>query len=398
MDTHHAMGAPSRRAVGNEPSRVERRLQVKSLLVLAPSMESPGGIQRYTETLTRAVGDLLGRENVWRMSMPEVSAGVGEARIPWALKCRFAWRAIREAVRQRPELIVCTHLGLAPIGWVAGMLARRPYWVVVHGIEAWRVLPAWKRQGLVRADRIVATSAFNREQVIRRQRTNPERLVRLPCVLDEGLLKVAPVDERIRLWAPHGRRVILTVGRLAASEQYKGHDVVLRALPQVVERVPNLTYLIVGDGDDRPRLETMAERLKLREHVIFTGRVTDGELAACYRASEVFVLPARTVLNKHKPKGEGFGIVFLEAMAFGKPVIGPNYGAPVELIQQREHGLLVEPENPTAVAEALMRLLSSPGDARRMGEAARQWVRQEYSYESFRSRLRGILGDLAPAQ
>jgi glycosyltransferase involved in cell wall biosynthesis len=398
MATHLAVGAPSTRTVGDETSRVERRLPVKSLLVLAPPMEGPGGIQRYTETLTRALEDLLGRENVWQMSLPEVSAGAGEARIPWALKCRFAWQAVWEAVRQRPELIVCTHLALAPIGWLAGMLARRPYWVVVHGIEAWGVLPTWKRQGLVRADRIVATSAFNREQVIRRQRTDPERLVRLPCVLDEGLLRVAPVDECVRRWTPRGRRIILTVARLAASEQYKGHDVVLRALPQVIERAPNLTYLIVGDGDDRPRLETMAERLKLRDHVVFTGRVTDGELAACYRASEVFVLPARTVLDERDPKGEGFGIVLLEAMAFGKPVIGPNYGAPAEIVKHEEHGLLVNPEGPSGVAEALIRLLDAPEDARRMGEAACQWVRQEYSYESFCSRLRETLGEVAPAQ
>jgi glycosyltransferase involved in cell wall biosynthesis len=273
------------------------------------------------------------------------------------------------------------------------MLARRPYWVVVHGIEAWRVLQAWKRQSLVQADRIVATSAFNGEQVIARQRTNPDRLVRLPCVLDEGLLRVAPADERVRRWTPCGGRIILTVARLAAAEQYKGHDIVLRALPRVIERVPNLTYLIVGDGDDRARLKAMAERLKLRDHVVFTGRVSDEELAACYRACEVFVLPARTVLDERDPKGEGFGIVFLEAMAFGKPVIGPNYGAPVELIRHGEHGLLVQPEDPAAVTEALMRLLNSPGEARRMGESASQWVRQEFSYESFCRRLREALGD-----
>jgi glycosyltransferase involved in cell wall biosynthesis len=212
-------------------------------------------------------------------------------------------------------------------------------------------------------------------------------------VLDEGLLRVAPAKERVRLWAPHGRRVILTVARLAASEQYKGHDVVLRALPQVIEREPNLTYLIVGDGDDRPRLETVAERLKLRDHVVFTGRVSDEELAACYRACEVFVLPARTVLDERDPKGEGFGIVFLEAMAFGKPVIGPACGAPVELIRQGEHGLLVKPEDPAAVADAVLRLLNSPEEARRMGESGSQWVREEHSYQSFCRRLREALGD-----
>jgi glycosyltransferase involved in cell wall biosynthesis len=352
-------------------------------------MESPGGIQRYTETLTQALQDLLGRENVRRMALPEVPAR-SEARIPWALKCLFAWRAVWEAVRQRPDLIVCAHLGLAPIGCILGKLSRRPYWVIVYGIEAWRRLGSWKRSGLRSADHVVAISAFTREQAIKIHGVVPGRIVTLPCVLDEGLCVSSPKDWLSR-WALGGRRVILTVARLAASEQYKGHDIVLRALPEVIERVPNLSYLIVGDGDDRPRLERVAERLRVTNHVVFTGRVADGELAACYRASEVFVLPARTVLDERDPKGEGFGIVFLEAMAFGKPVIGPNYGAPVELIRHGENGLLVEPEDPAAVAQALMRLLKSPEEARGMGESARQWVRQEYSYESFCRRLREAL-------
>jgi len=167
---------------------------------------------------------------------------------------------------------------------------------------------------------------------------------------------------------------------------------VLRALPQVLKEIPNITYVIVGDGDDRPRLESLAQQLGVLDHVVFAGRVSNAELRAYYQNCEVFVMPAKTVLDDRSPKGEGFGIVFLEAMAFGKPVIGPNYGAPTEFIRHGEHGLLVNPESPEEVAEALIQLLSSPDLARQMGEAARQWVLQEYSYSRFRERLAKILG------
>jgi phosphatidylinositol alpha-1,6-mannosyltransferase len=159
----------------------------------------------------------------------------------------------------------------------------------------------------------------------------------------------------------------------------------------VVAKIPNLTYVMVGGGDDRPRLEGLAQELGLTKHIVFTGEVTDSELASLYHRSEVFLLPAKTVIDKSNPKGEGFGIVFLEAMAFGKPVIGPNCGAPAELIRHGKTGLLVDPENPASVAEALLNLLTRPDVARELGKAGSEWVRRHYSYYSFRERMREIL-------
>jgi phosphatidylinositol alpha-1,6-mannosyltransferase len=114
-------------------------------------------------------------------------------------------------------------------------------------------------------------------------------------------------------------------------------------------------------------------------------------LVALYHRSDVFALPARTVLTGLEAKGEGFGIVFLEAMAFGKPVIGPNYGAPAELIRDGENGLLVDPDSVTSVAGALVELLTNPEKGRELGKAGRESVRTVYSYGSFCERLRGLL-------
>jgi phosphatidyl-myo-inositol dimannoside synthase len=341
-----------------------------------------------------AFSDLLGPERVRRISVSEASKVGGPARLTAGAKGRFALRALTGVVRWRPDLIVCVHLGLAPLGWLAGTLRRRPYWVVLHGIEAWGPLAYRARAALRHANLVVTTSAFSHAHVMALHRLSAAHTRRLPCVLESRLLKLRPAEDSLQRRLGGRPRLVLTVARLAASEQYKGHDVVLQALPRVLAQVPDLTYLIVGDGDDRPRLEGMARQLGVRDRVVFAGEVSDEELAACYRASEVFVLPARTRLGDH-PKGEGFGIVFLEAMAFGKPVIGPDYGAPAEIIRHSEHGLLVNPEDPEAVAAALLQLLTAPAAARSMGEAASEWVKREYSYESFRRRLERLLQEYA---
>ncbi|MEZ8222144.1 Glycosyltransferase involved in cell wall biosynthesis [Candidatus Fervidibacteria bacterium JGI MDM2 JNZ-1-D12] len=360
------------------------------VLVLAPSLDGCGGVQRYTTILLRALGELLGAEKVRVLALP--TKHQKSRRLSLKSKWQFTLQALKAAWQWRPDLVICTHVGLAPVGWLLRMLRQRPYWVVAHGIEVWGALPFWKRNALRKAERVLAVSAFTRNRLIERHQVSPERIAVLPNTLDGSLLTIPPDGERLTRLGVNGRRVILTVGRLVASERYKGHDVVLQALPAVLTKVPNAVYLVVGDGDDRARLERLAQQLGVQNHVVFTGQVTDAELAACYRACDVFALPAQTVLDDHAPKGEGFGIVFLEAMAFGKPVVGPNYGAPAEFIRHGEHGLLVDPKSPDEVAEAIITLLTQPERARRMGEAGRAWVMQEFSYERFKERLVEVLG------
>jgi len=136
---------------------------------------------------------------------------------------------------------------------------------------------------------------------------------------------------------------VLTVARLAASERYKGHDLILEAWPKVLTQAPSAKYIIVGDGDDGVRLEARTRDLGLAGSVSFKGAIFGDELHACYDRSTIFAMLARTDLDPRAPKGEGFGIVFLEAMANGKPAVGPNVGASAEFLHAGEHGLLVDP-------------------------------------------------------
>ncbi len=129
----------------------------------------------------------------------------------------------------------------------------------------------------------------------------------------------------------------------------------------------------------------------IADSVQFAGSVSPEELDVCYDRCSVFAMPARTELDARAPRGEGFGIVFLEAMAHGKPVIGPRVGAPAEFIRSGEHGLLVDPDKPGEIAQALIELLEDPVRARRMGEAGKEWVGREFTFERFCERLREAL-------
>jgi glycosyltransferase involved in cell wall biosynthesis len=361
------------------------------VLLLTPSLQRPGGIQRYALTMARALKDLEGEQSVRCVELSEDSIRQGMARPSAMAKWRFGWQAVRQAVGWRPDLVICLHLALGPVAWLVAILGRRPYWIVVHGIEAWVPPPFMKRRALHGADRVIVTSRFNLRQVLRGRRVEPERVDSLPCALDETLTTVQPAGTGPHQSLAAGQPVVLTVARMDASEQYKGHDVILRALPSVLTRVPNLVYVVVGEGDDRARIEGLADSLGLRPHVMFTGRVSDAELVALYNRSDVFALPARTVITSHEAKGEGFGIVFLEAMAFGKPVVGPSYGAPTEFIRHGENGLLVNPDSETSVAEALVELLTNPEKSRELGKAGSELVRKSYAYGAFCERLGGML-------
>lgn len=365
------------------------------VLLLAPPMAEAGGIQRYTTTLLRALKELLTDENVRCLPMPEAGRDASQHRLSMGSKLEYVCGVFWQALRWRPDLVICAHLALGPVGWLVSRISASPYWIIVYGIEAWASLSLPKQMALQGAARVIGISKFTCERVKAIQRVKAQNLALLPCAIDEGLTSVKPAIDGPHKLIGEGRPVVLTVARMAADEQYKGHDVVLRALTSVLPRIPELVYVMVGEGDDRARIQALADTLGVGKNVIFTGRVTDAELAALYNRTDVFVLPSRTVLTEREAKGEGFGIVYLEAMAFGKPVIGPDAGASTEVIPHGRCGLLVNPEDSMAVAEALVELLSDPERARAMGQAGRDWVRTHYSYGSFREGLKVILDGIA---
>jgi len=362
-------------------------MKAMKVLVLAPSLKAIGGVQSYTKTLAAGLEETLGRTHVRMVAVPG-EPGLqkdGSSGLPPSVKGIFFLRALATAILWRPNLVICTHLGVAPAAQIIEKCCRIRYWLVLHGIEVWGALPAPKERALRGAQCYVALTHFTLDATIARHALGKPAAVFLPPPLASVPRSAAGAS------SSSPGPVVLTVGRLSAVERYKGHDVMLETWPAVIQSVPDAEYWIVGDGDDRARLESRARALGIADSVRFMGALSGDKLNAAYDSCRVFAMPARTELNGDSPQGEGFGIVYIEAMSHGKPVVGPRTGAPAEFIHSGEHGLLVDPSNQAEIAQALIDLLTDRDRAGQMGKNAKQWVNQEFTREKFLRRIADAL-------
>jgi len=163
-------------------------------------------------------------------------------------------------------------------------------------------------------------------------------------------------------------------------------DTVIRALPLVMQAVPDARYVVVGDGDDRPRLEALAKDLGVEGHVAFLGHLSEAELQERYRKADVFAMPSRQ---------EGFGIVYLEAMSYGKPVLAAACGGATDIVSDGQTGFLVPYGDTKFIADKLIRLLTDAGLRAQMGRSGKARVEAKYTFKAFRVRLGEILGPAA---
>jgi glycosyltransferase involved in cell wall biosynthesis len=358
-------------------------------------------VQTYTKTLVGALEEILGRDNVRLAAVPEEAElqKDGSLALSSVVKARFFIKALAIAMIWRPDLVICAHLGVAPAARIIEKYCGIRYWLVLHGIEVWAKLPAAKEQALRGAQRYVALTRFTLDATIAQHALGkPSAVILPPPFVGARNISVSPhststssSSSDTSSSSSSSAPVVLTVGRLAAAHRYKGYEVMLKTWPIVLRSVPDAEYWIVGDGDDRSQLESRAKELGIADSVRFTGALSGEELNAAYDRCRVFAMPARTELNGDDPQGEGFGIVFLEAMAHAKPIVAPRTGAPSEFIRPGEHGWLIDPSNQQEIAAALIDLLTNPDRARQMGKSAQDWVGQEFTYENFLRRLAAAL-------
>jgi phosphatidylinositol alpha-1,6-mannosyltransferase len=185
---------------------------------------------------------------------------------------------------------------------------------------------------------------------------------------------------------------VLAVARLETADAYKGIDTLVYSWLEVASRVPGARLVVVGEGSDRRRLETSARLLGLDGKVMFTGRLTDSELADAYRSAAIFALPSQTRFDP-RPEGEGFGLVFIEAGAAGLPVVAGRSGAVSEVVDE-ESGILVDAESPREVAAAITALLQDRDLARRLGRGGRRKAQTEFSYPAFKERISSLMDEI----
>lgn len=294
-----------------------------------------------------------------------------------------AWRLARA---RRVHMIHCGRVMTeGVIGYMLWRLARLPYCVYAHGEEIGTALSSRQLTFLMRcayggAQKIIANSEHTRS-LLRSVGVPDDKIVVIHPAVDSAHFHPCDNDVLARKQVGlNGHRVLLSVGRL---QRRKGHDMVIKALPAIAAAVPNVRYVIAGTGEEEPRLRALAEELRVAHLVQFAGRVPDAQLPAYYQACNVFLMPNR---EEGHQDIEGFGIVFLEASACGKPVIGGRSGGTGEAIVDGETGLRTDGENVETIADAAIALLQDRERAEEMGRRGRARVVERFDWDKVAAR------------
>jgi phosphatidyl-myo-inositol dimannoside synthase len=279
-------------------------------------------------------------------------------------------------------------------GYLALRLYARvgmPFVLYAHGNEILAALQgAWEipRRALRTADRVLANSRFT-STLVERVGTDPDRVEVVYPGCDTELFMPREPSPALRERILGPRRdgpVLLTIGNLVAR---KGHDLVIQALSRMVAQIPDVTYVIVGEGPHGRRLEELANAIGIRNHVVFAGRREEAELPDLFALADIFVMPSRADFAGCDV--EGFGLVFLEAGACGKPVVGGRSGGIPEAIVDGATGFLVDPEDPEDLARVLTQLLQDRDLMQRLGEQGRHRVLREFTWTRVGGQVAEIL-------
>jgi len=306
--------------------------------------------------------------------------GVNATRPGLGAQLSFGLSLMRREMARDDAWVFLNHMALGRAQAFMPPAVRRPYVLFLHGIEAWA---SHGPDGL-RVIRDAALLVSNSQHTASRVRTVcPDAGAIAVCPLalpDEVLAASASAEPALR--AP----MVLMVGRMLAAERYKGHDQMLDAWGSVRRAVPTARLVIVGGGDDVPRLQQRASDLGLADAVTFTGFVSDAERARLYREASLFAMPSR---------GEGFGLVYLEAMAHELPCLASRQDAGQEVVRDGVTGYAVDQEDVPTLASRVIELLTDPVRRQAMGRAGRRLVASEHSSDRFAARLLSLIGSAA---
>jgi len=347
-----------------------------SVILLTPNLSGADGISTVARLVTRACEDVtvLALHEADRTTFDEVDVEGSGGR-----SSHFVTAATRWAVSaDRPTTVIVNHLHLAPAA-LAFAARGASLMTIVHGVEAWKPLTWLQRVALDRSERIVAVSAYSRDRF---RAANPHFAQRRIDVCHLGLEPIV-TSQGPAEWAPSA----LIVGRMARDERYKGHDLLIDIWRDVTVDVPDAVLRVVGDGDDRPRLEQKAVSMNLGTRIEFLGRVSEEQLAREYQRCTAVVMPSR---------GEGFGLVFLEAMRAARGCIGAH-GSASEIIADGETGFVVDPRDHAHLRQLLVRIFLDRTGTATMGVCGRARFLQHFTEDHFRRRLHALLPDTAYA-
>lgn len=364
------------------------RKQRRTLVLVTDAYGSSGGIAKFNRDFIEAMtkmpqfAEVVVIPRIVSSPVKNVPSRVRFVADAAGSKLRFALFVLRFALHGDFDRVVIGHINFAPLGVFSGWLLRARTVLVIHGIDAWQPHPnLMVRLTVKRMDRVIGVSALTNERFASWSGVDGKCLRLLPNCVD--MVEFTPGPKPMDLAEQLGlsdRTVIMTLGRLASEERYKGFDEVIEVLPELSREIPDIAYLICGDGADRGRLEAKARTLGVADRVMFAGFVSERRKADYYRLADAYVMPSR---------GEGFGIVFLEALACGLPVLGSKLDGGREALLNGVLGDLVDPADKKQLVEKILRTI---GRGRRL-----QPELATFSVDAYAGRVSEIFSDLTQA-
>ena len=330
---------------------------MKVLLLTSDAYGGHGGIAFYNRCLTEAlaqmpeVTEVVVVPRVMRFAPTDVPAKVRFIANAAGSKWRYL-RAVAKLANEHFDLLFCGHINLLPLAVPLAKLKRVPVVLQVHGIDVWKRPSAravfWVRQ----VNAVWSVSGVTLERMNAWAGLPLSKYTVIPNTIHLERYGLAPRrPDLVARYQLAGRKVIMTLARLAGYERYKGIDEILEVMPSLIADDASFIYLILVDGDDQVRLKVKAVAMGVADNVIFAGFINEAEKADHLRLADVFALPGR---------GEGFGIVYLEAMACGIPVLGSQLDGSREALLGGELGELADPDDLASIRACIVRALAKP--------------------------------------
>ncbi|PTR01289.1 asparagine synthase (glutamine-hydrolysing) [Mucilaginibacter yixingensis] len=370
-------------------------LHQKVLYLTLSTFSTTGGVQKMGRTMGYALQQIARRSN-WDYKFwsgydkdcqlnavytdQQNFKGFGKHR------ALFAAEAVREGIQS--DTVILSHINLAMIGCLIKKVSpKTKVFLIAHGIEIWRPLSGYKRKILTACDGILCVSNFTRDKVIKSHQIPAEKCMVLNNALDPLLKLPQQLDRPAYLLERYGLnvhdKIVFTLTRLASTEQYKGYEQVIKAVARLKNEFTNLKYVLAGQYDEREeaRIRDLIAQYDVNDQIIMTGFINDAELEDHFLLADLFVLPSRK---------EGFGIVFIEAMACGLPVICGNSDGSVDAIKNGELGTAINVDNLDELTKTISHALSKPTDiAQRL--ALQQKCKTYFNVDSYSDRLEDLL-------
>ncbi|RWY57314.1 glycosyltransferase family 4 protein [Mucilaginibacter gilvus] len=367
----------------------------KVILLTLQTFSATGGIQKMARTLAHSLHHICQKNN-WALKLLSLYDSDDDL-LPQYLpaqnfkgfnknKSSFIWRTL--FYTKNNDTLILSHINFAVVGILAKLLNPKcNVWLIAHGIEVWRPLSFQKRLLLKYCDKIICVSQFTKHKLVTLHNANADKCVILNNAIDPFIKRPGIFTKPDNLLKRYGittaNPVIFTLTRLASTEKYKGYENVITAVGALKHQFPGIKYILSGKYDEREgvRVKELIRKHDVSDNVILTGFIDEAELVDHFLLADLFVLPS---------KKEGFGIVFIEALACGLPVLCGNADGSVDAIRNGELGTAIDPDDNEELGRRISEYLTNPLTVTQRSYLQKNCL-QYFSEESYINNLRYLL-------